>query len=253
MALPPQTKVPVLRAILGGLLLISVYGILHQQDRNPVRLTDAQTMAILTTHCPALRQQPDVLGCLPAPAGIRLITDRPALMPTQVAGFPVLTEPPPPHLPPPPGVIVLRPDGPDPQPALSHCPPGYTEQQKYRWRFCNSPANPQPIPTSLMIPPVAGVPYTRAEAIFQRQDFMQLPGVQSVGLGVDGLVVQTSEPALIPSTFEGLPVRTEKPEGVPQLDNHTLTKAPSVLTGGVAISPASGPGGGTLGGFVWWG
>ena len=211
MALPPQTKILSLRTILGSLLLISVYGISYQQDRSPVRLTDTQMMAILTTHCPALRRQPDVLGCLPDPAGIRLITDRPALMPTQVAGLPVITAPPLPHLSPPPGVIVLRPEGPDPQPTLSHCPPGTTEQQKYRWRFCISPTDPQPIPTGLMTPPIAGVPYTRAEAIFKRQDFMELLGVQSVGLEVDGIVVQTTEPALISSTFEGLPVRPSPP------------------------------------------
>lgn len=243
----------VLRLVLGGLCLLALWNVLHRQDSFSSHLTDAQMMAILTTHCPALRQQPDVLGCLPDPTGIRLITDRPALMPTKVAGFPVLIEPPPPHLPPPPGVIMLRPDGPDPQPTLSDCPPGYAELQKYRWRFCNSPANPQPLPTSLMIPPVAGVPYARAETIFQRQDFMQLPGVQSVSLGANGIVVQTTEPALIPSTFEGLPVRTEKPKGVPYLTNHTRTTLLSPLKGGMAIGPSSGPGGGTLGGFVWSG
>ena len=248
----------VLDIVLGALCLLAVCGVLHQPTVTSLRLTDAQTMAILTTHCPALRQQPDVLGCLPAPAGIRLITDRPALMPTQVAGFPVLTEPPSPHLPPPPGVIVLRPDGPDPQPTLSDCPPGYTEHQKYRWRFCNSPTTPQPIPTSLMIPPIAGMPYTRAEAIFHRQDFIQLPGVQSVGLGADGIIVQTTEPTLIPSTFEGLPVRTEKPLGVLRPTNHTKDPTTTVrqallssLKGGVAIGDHLG--GGTLGGFVWSG
>ena len=238
----------VLRGVSVGLCLLAIWSILHQPDRVPVRLTDVQMMEILTTHCPALRQQPDVLGCLPDPAGILLITDRPALMQTQVAGLPVVTKPPPPHLPPPPGVIVLHPDGPDPQPTLSHCPPGYTEQQKYRWRFCNSPANPQPIPTSLMTPPIAGVPYARAEAIFQRQDFMELPGVRSVGLGTDGIVVQTSEPVLIPSTFEGLPVQAEAPKGVPRPSNHTSTTVPSPLKGGVLIGDQTNVG--TLGGFV---
>lgn len=251
----------ILRVALGSLCLFSLWNVLHRPDSVFPRLTDAQTLAILTTHCPALRQQPDVLGCLPDPTGIRLITDRPALMPKQVAGFPVLTEPPPPHLPPPPGVIVLWPEGPDPQPTLSHCPPGYIELQKYRWRFCNSPAIPQPIPTGLMTPPIAGIPYMRAEAIFQRQDFVELPGVQSVGLGAGGIVVQTSEPTLVPSTFEGLPVRTEAPQGVLYPTNHTFTTVPFPLRGGVAIGPGGitsseklkGFGGGTLGGFAWSG
>ena len=241
----------VLQAILGGACLLAVWNALYQPNSVPARLSDAQMMKILTTHCPALRQQSDVLGCLPDPAGIRLITDRPALMPPQVSDIPVLTEPPPPHLPPPPGVIILRPTGPDPQPTLNHCPPGYTEQQKYRWRFCNSPTAPQPLPTSLMIPPIAGVPYTRAEELFKRQDFGQLPGVQSVGLEADGLVVRTTEPALIPSTFEGLPVRTEAPVGVPRPSNHTGLTVPSPLKGGAMIGESGSVG--TLGGFVWSG
>ena len=94
---------PVLRIVLGSLCLLAVWGVLYQPEAVSIHLTDTQMMAVLTTHCPALRQQPDVLGCLPDPTGIRLITDRPALMPTQVAGIPVVTDPPPPHLPPPPG------------------------------------------------------------------------------------------------------------------------------------------------------
>lgn len=180
--------------------------------------------------------------------GIRLITDRPALMPTHVAGLPVVTEPPPPHLPPPPGVIVLRPDGPVPQPTLARCPSGTREVRQYRWRFCNSVADPQPIPTSLLIPPIAGLPYTRVTEIFKRQDFLQLPGVQSVGLEADGIVVQTTEPALIPSTFAGLPVRIEAPQGVFRPARHTLTHSPSILRGGVAIGDHLSDG--TLGGFV---
>ena len=211
-------------------------------------------LAILTAHCPALRQQPDVLGCLPGSTGIRLITDRPALMPTEVAGLPVVTEPPPPHLPPPPGVIVVRAEGAAHRPTLSECPAGYTEVQKYRWRFCLSETDPQPIPTGLMSPPIAGIPYIDAEAIFQQQDFMDLPGVQSVSLGAAGIVVQTTEPALIPSTFAGLPVRTEAPQGVFHPINHTLdTLLSPPRKGGIAIGPSSGPGGGTLGGFVWSG
>lgn len=241
----------ILYAVLGGLCLLAAWGVLHQQPSTSAHLSSAQMMAILTTHCPALRQQPDVLGCLPDIAGIRLITDRPALMPTQVAGLPVLTEPPPPHLPPPTGVIILRPQGPDHRPDLSACPAGYAEQQKYRWRFCNSPVDSQSLPTALMMPPIAGVPYTRAEAIFRRQAFIDRLGVQSVGLDAGGIVVQTTEPTLIPSTFEGLPVRTEAPLGSPRSNNHTSTALPSLLQGGVAIGDHLG--GGTLGGFVWSG
>ena len=102
-----------------------------------------------------------------------------------------------------------------------------------------------------MTPPIAGVPYARAKDTFHRQDFMQLPSVQAVSLTADGLVVQTTEPTLIPSSFEGLPVRTEAPKGVLRPTNHTLTTVPSPLQGGVAIGDHLNWG--TLGGFVWSG
>ena len=238
-----------------GLCLVAMWNVWYQPDSASPRLSSAQMLAILQTHCPTLRQQPDVLGCLPVPSGIRLITDRPALMPTHVAGLPVVTELPPPHLPPPPGVIILQPDGPDPRPQLDQCPSGYRELQQYRWRFCNSTIAPQPIPTELMSPPIAGVPYTDAKKIFKRQDFIQLPGVQSVGLEADGIVVRTTQPALIPSTFEGLSVRIQEPQGDLRPASHTLTEVPSSLQGGVAIGESIGDSTstGTLGGFVWSG
>ena len=146
--------------------------------------------------------------------------------------------------------------GPVHRPNLSACPTGDTEVQRYRWRFCLSETDPQPIPTGLLVPPITGIPYIDAEVIFQRQDFMELPGVQSVGLGADGIVVTTDQPDLIPSTFAGLPVRTEAPQGVLRLSNHTLDdleEVPVPLRGGVAIGESGAPGFGTLGGFVWSG
>ena len=68
-------------------------------------------------------------------------------------------------------------------------------------------------PVDMMTPPIAGIPYEEAKAIFQRQTFMDLPGVRSVGLKAEGIIVETNQPDLIPSTFEGLPVRTEHPTG----------------------------------------
>ena len=201
-----QPKGLILRIILGGVCLLAVWNTLHRQTVTSL-LTDEQIMAIRGGYCPDLRQHPDIFGCFPRPTGILLITDIPALLPTEVGDIWVRTEPPPPHLPAPPGVIVVRAKGPDHRPELSECPPGYREARKYRWRFCLSGG--VPIPTSLMTPPISGIPYTEAEAIFRRHDFMDVPGVSSVGLGADGLVIQTTQPELIPSSVEGLPVRTE--------------------------------------------
>ncbi len=58
-------------------------------------------------------------------------------------------------------------------------------------------------------PPIAGIPYATAAEIFSRQPFNALDGVWDVRLEADGIVVRTTQPALVPATFEGLPVRTE--------------------------------------------
>lgn len=200
----------ILRIILGGVCLLAVWNTLHRQTVTSV-LTDEQIRAIRGGYCPDLRQHPDIFGCFPSPTRILLITDIPALLPAEVGDIRVQTKPPPPHLPAPPGVIVVRAEGPDHRPELSECPSGYREARKYRWRFCLSGG--VPIPTSLMTPPIAGIPYTEAEAIFHRHDFMDVPGVSSVGLGAAGITVRTTQPELIPSSVEGLPVHIEDPTG----------------------------------------
>ena len=58
-------------------------------------------------------------------------------------------------------------------------------------------------------PAIAGIPYAKAVEIFRRQNFMSLDGVVSVFLDANGIGVETNQPDLIPSTFEGLPVHTE--------------------------------------------
>lgn len=203
-----------------GLLSLSLWSPLPQgraQDPSSEQLRQEWMREIFREYCPQLRRQPDVLGCGPDSDGerIQIITDRPSAVPTEIDGIPIITQAPPPHLPPPPGVIVLRPDGTrEARPELQACPAGYKEYQKYRWRFCNSIAKPQVIPADMMTPPIAGIPYEEAKAIFQRQEFINLPEVQGVGLSAEGIVVRTDQPDLIPSTFEGLPVRTEQVRGV---------------------------------------
>jgi hypothetical protein len=51
-----------------------------------------------------------------------------------------------------------------------------------------------------------------AEAIHHRhsEELFTLPGVRSVGLGSDGIHVETFVPELVPTEVEGLPIFTER-------------------------------------------
>jgi len=61
---------------------------------------------------------------------------------------------------------------------------------------------------------IAGRSYREALAIFQRhrEELMRLPGVEGVGLGMDGLVVTTENPKILPTEVEGLPVKQRHSE-----------------------------------------
>ena len=146
-----------------------------------------------------------------------------------------LAVPPPKYLPPPPGVIVLRSSRVYKQseacPAgfvcdwqllkgylcyeqADACPQGFTEHKGVDgWRFCFDPEHPETIP-ALMAPPIAGIPYYEAMAIVDRhrQELMQFPGVEGVGLDTEGITVGTNNPtAAIPSQVEGLPIKIVPP------------------------------------------
>ncbi|MGH7964826.1 MAG: hypothetical protein ACRERD_23930 [Candidatus Binatia bacterium] len=109
-------------------------------------------------------------------------------------------------LPPPPGVIILRDDGTREQ--ADSCPVGFTEVVDLTWRFCTAGGSVAIPP--LMVPPIAGISYEEALKIVDRhqEELMRLPGVQSVGLGAEGIVVGTDNPSVVPSEVEGLPVKT---------------------------------------------
>ena len=200
----------ILRIILGGVCLCAVWNTLNRATVTSI-LTEEEIGAIRTGYCPAQFQHSAIFSCFPIPTRILLVTDVPALLPAEVGDIWVQTTPPPPHLPAPPGVIVVQAAGPDHRPELSECPPGYTETRKYRWRFCMWPGDTNPIPGHLLNPPIAGIPSMEAEAIFHRYDFLAVPGVRGAGLGADGITVQTTQPELIPSSVEGLPVCIEDP------------------------------------------
>jgi hypothetical protein len=65
--------------------------------------------------------------------------------------------------------------------------------------------------------PIVGVPYDQAEAVLARHqaELSQLPGMDRVWLGEEGIVVRTKHPEAVPATIEGVPVIGEPvPDGV---------------------------------------
>jgi len=209
---------------------------------------------VMQRHEQELRERPDVLGLLGSLEEIIIVTDRPESLPKEIEGVPVKTVPPPPVLPPPSGVIVLKPEGErEYLKDADACPPGFREETKYRWRFCESLSDPQPIPTEIMTPPIAGVPYEEAVKILERNSDLlgKLPGVTAVYLIDKGIVVETDQPGLVPAAVEGLPVTTLPPE-IPRKQSHTYTNSPPIrpLHGGPYIFDVYSQGTATLTGVV---
>lgn len=243
-------------AIVVGWLLLGTLG----AQQKPVLVPEAEqerVMEVFSRHAKEIEENQDVLGLIPSPGTgeIWIITDRPVGMPTNIEGVPVVIKPPPPHLPPPPGVIILKPEGVQEHlPQTNTCPPGHVEMRRYRWRFCNPQEALQPIPAP-MAPPIAGIPYKEAEEIYKRNvdRLMELPGVNRVGLGADGITVNTDHPELVPPSVEGLPVKTA-PRVRIRHTNHTYSTRTDPFHGGIAISDlvlASPPEGvGTAAGIV---
>ena len=143
---------------------------------------------------------------------------------------------PPKLLSPPPGVIVLRPGGVREQ--ANSCPEGFREVQGLNgWRFCIDPEHPEPIPP-LEVPPIVGIPYEEALKILERhrEELMKFPGVSSVGLGADGIRVETDNPSVLPREVEGLPIKPLPPRGLRWDASHSETNRIRPLHGGVAVS-----------------
>jgi len=146
--------------------------------------------------------------------------------------------PPEPHLlPAPSGVVVLKPGKVREQ--AEKCPAGFNEVEGYGgWRFCVDPRNSQDIPP-LWSPPIAGIPFEEVWAIHKRHaaDLMQLPGVESIGLQEDGIHVVTSNPGLVPTEVEGVPVITHPATGQKSIPaSHTTNMERLPLHGAVAIA-----------------
>jgi hypothetical protein len=126
--------------------------------------------------------------------------------------------------PPPPGVVVLKSGGIREQ--KESCPSSFEEVTEYGgWRFCVDPTRPEPIPP-LWEPPIADIPYEEAVKILDRHqdELMKLQGVGAVGMGMDGIEVETNNPAAVPTAIEGLPIKV-LPLKPAEFFNHTRTQA----------------------------
>jgi hypothetical protein len=140
-------------------------------------------------------------------------------------------------LPPPPGVIVLKPGKVREQADV--CPEGFEEVEGYGgWRFCVDPHNPEKIPP-LWSPPIAGIPYEKVLEIHSRhvEELGKLPGVESAGLGADGIHVYTSNPDIVPKEIEGVPVKIFPATGMPGTTlSHTYNTFVRPLHGAVTVT-----------------
>ncbi|MGE4091119.1 MAG: hypothetical protein AB7G75_09795 [Candidatus Binatia bacterium] len=157
-------------------------------------------------------------------------------------------------LPPPPGVVVLKPGKVREQ--ADACPENFKEVEGYGgWRFCVDPNNPEPIPP-LWSPPINGISYEKALEIHHRHvlELSDLPGVQGVGLGADGIHVSTNDPSVVPKEVEGVPIIIDPPPaGSVQPLFHTTTTNIRPLHGAVAmndITSGAGQGWGSITGVA---
>ncbi len=113
---------------------------------------------------------------------------------------------------PPAGVIVLHTDGTWSEAAA--CPPELLEEQPpvNNWRFCRDPYRRDRIPR-MWNPPINGIPYEEAEKIFEthKETLSALPGVASIGLGLQSIGISTGQPDVVPDAVEGIPIQTMPP------------------------------------------
>jgi hypothetical protein len=147
-------------------------------------------------------------------------------------------------LPPPSGVIVLKPG--KVREEAESCPTGFEEVEGYGgWRFCIDPQKPEPLPP-LWSPPINGIPFEEALAILERHtpEFAKLPGIESVGLGADGIHIYTSNPEVVPKAVEGMPIIVyPATRGKIKLLSHTYNTPIRPLHGAVFIlNHPDGPG-----------
>jgi hypothetical protein len=156
-------------------------------------------------------------------------------LPSTIEGMPVRLFPM--HvLPPPPGVIILKPGG--KREKADSCPAGYDETSYHGWRFCYAHGNPETIP-GVMMPPIAGIPREEAFKILDRhrEKLRAIRGVGTVGMGANGIYIESPDPSLLPKEVEGLPLEIHPVlSGEAKNDGHTVATTVRPLRGGIGIS-----------------
>ncbi len=181
-----------------------------------------QAIEVYRAVCPTLLDEVYIEDCwtgyVDETLHIVVLTDTPALIPAQIGTIPTLTIAPPsdPQSESDPDSSELDTSGPDTaqsgESGQESADSDGTDQdtQDTEASDTNQPTTETPASAeSSQNPPIAGIPYAKAVEIFESQNLISLDGVWDVRLGVEGLVVRTTQPALIPAALEGLPVRAE--------------------------------------------
>ena len=170
-----------------------------------------RAVEVYRASCPALLAEVHVEDCWTGYVGEELhlvvVTDSPDLIPAEVGSIPTITMAPP--------ALPTEdesdnseasPQEPDPAPSGESGPDDSESSASETQQGGGSTEGGALSETQS--PSIAGIPYATAVEIFSRQPFDGLAGVLDVQLEADGIVVRTTQPDLIPSTFEGLPVQT---------------------------------------------
>ena len=90
----------------------------------------------------------------------------------------------------------------------SECPATYEVAPMFDWQFCMPPQYAGIPPSGMVLPPIAGIPRVDAANAVERNrnKLMKLPGVQSLWLSDEGVIIDAKDPTVLPSDVEGVPV-----------------------------------------------
>ena len=184
-------------------------------------LSPEQQTALLARHEDALRAIPGVMG-IGSEGGRTLVVNvfvhtdpsgrKPPGLPEALRQIPPFLEAVPVKLepvyilPPPAGMVVVAPDG--TTSIQSACPKDYEVAPMFDWQFCMPPQYAGLPPSSMLLPPIAGLSRVDAANAVERnrEKLMKIPGVQGIQLTDDGLLIYTTDPTKLPPTVEGVPV-----------------------------------------------
>ena len=185
------------------------------------QLSPEQQEEILNRHRDRLRAIPGVMG-VGIEAANTIVVDvfvhtdqnglKPAVLPDTLRAIPPFLDAVPVKLqpfyilPPPAGVVVVAPDG--TTSIQDTCPANYEPAPMFDWQFCMPPRYAGLPPSSMLLPPIAGLSRIDAANAVERNrnKMMRTPGVQGINLTDEGLIVYTTDPAQLPPHVEGVPV-----------------------------------------------